>query len=543
VAIPVELILSKEIDMFDLLLKGGTIVDGSGQPAYAGDVGIRDGRITAVGILDSVEAGQVTDTAGLIVAPGFIDIHTHSDMTLLADPRAESQIRQGVTTEVIGQCGFSMAPSTEESRKAMFSSRGLPDFGNWKSYADYLDLMDQAKTATNVVGMVGHGALREVVMGPSAPRPATDEEVVEMVKLLDKCLEEGAFGLTTGLEYHPGKMAVHDEISALCRAVARVNGLYATHSRNRDSRYLVGFGEALDVARDSGVRLQISHINLKYGRPEHAMRNTLQMIEWARDEGLDVAMDMLPTNWNHTNAVALLPAWSFALSGNEFQALLKSPAGRARLKENPLPIWQLAVEEKWDKIRLLDVSGGNRFLGWTISEIADDQNTSGWDAIFDLMLEAGDAYASVFLTGEAFDENDNRLVLSNPLCAVESDTMALANDGVLKGMLLGYQGYNWAARFIAYYLRDEKVLSLEEGIRRLTSLPASRVGLSDRGRLVPGVAADITIFDLEKVKDNSSFANPTVYASGFEHVIVNGIPAFSQGKRNPVHAGKVLRRS
>ena len=215
---------------------------------------------------------------------------------------------------------------------------------------------------------------------------------------------------------------------------------------------------------------------------------------------------------------------------------------RERLKVNPLPIWQLAVEEKWDRIRLLSVPGDSRYLGWTIEDIAKDQNTTGWDAIFNLMLDAGDAYAGVFLTGQAFLEEDNRLALANPLCAVASDTMALANDGILKGRQLGFLGYNWAARYIAYYLRDEKVLSLEEGIRRLTCLPASRVGLTDRGLLVPGAAADITIFNLEKVKDNSSFKDPTIYAGGFEHVIVNGVPALSQGTRTPDHAGIVLRR-
>lgn len=438
----------------------------------------------------------------------------------------------------------SLAPCTDETRKALFTKLGIPDFGTWNSYKELLGVMDQANTATNVVGMVGHGALRETVMGLNEPRPATDGEVAEMVKMLEKSLDEGAFGLTRGLEYHPGKMAVHDEIVSLCRAVARGNGFYATHSRNRDTRYLVGFGEALDVARDSVVRLQISHINPKYGRPEHAMRNTIQMIEWAREEGLDVAMDMMPTNWDHTSAAALMPAWAFSLSGEKFLSLLKDPAGRERLKVNPLPIWQLAAEEKWDRIRLLSATGdNNQYLGMTIADIAEDQNATGWNAVFNIMLEAGDAYTSVFLTGQAFSEEDNRLVLAHPLCAVESDTMALSNDGGLKDIRLGgVLGYNWVARFIGYYLRDEKVLSLEEGIRRLTSLPASRVGLSDRGVLTPGVAADITIFNLENIKDNSSFKDPTIYAGGFEHVIVNGVPALANGKRTSDHAGVVLRR-
>ncbi|MBU2643734.1 D-aminoacylase [bacterium] len=528
--------------MFEILIKGGKIVDGLGQSAYLGDIGIQDGRISAMGDVSNAEADQVIDATGLIVTPGFIDIHTHSDIAPLADPRAESQIRQGVTTEVTGQCGLSFAPCTPETRAGTFSKLGLPDMGTWESYADLLEVMDKANNATNIVGMVGHGPMREIVMGVNAPRPATGEEVAAMVKLLEQALEEGAFGFTTGLEYHPGKMAAHDEIVALCKVVADVNGLYATHSRNRDIRYLVGFGEAIDAARESGVRLQISHINPKYGRPEHAMRNTVQMIDWAREEGLDVAMDMMPSNWNHTGAVALMPAWSYELTKQDFLGLLRTDEGREQLKVNPLPVWQLPVLERWDMIRLLDTPGGSPYLGMTIAEIADDMRTSGWDAIFEIMLQAEEAYSGVFLTSNAYAEEDNRLVLQHPMCAVESDTMAMANEGLLKGRQAGLYGYNWASRFISYYLRDEKVLSLEEGIRRLTSLPASRVGLPDRGTLKIGSAADITIFDLEKVKDNMQFDNPTIYAEGFEHVIVNGVPALINGERTDDRAGKILRR-
>jgi len=378
--------------MFDILIKKGKIIDGSGQAGYIGDVGIKEGCIIAIGALEDSQAGQTIDAQGLIVTPCFIDIHTHSDVTLIADPRAESQIRQGVTTEVIGQCGVSLAPCTDETRKATLNNFGIPDFGEWNSFEQLLEVMENARIATNVVGMVGHGALRNTVMGMNAPRPATDKEVAKMVKLLEQSLEQGAFGWTTGLEYHPGKMASYDEIAALCSTVARVDGFYATHSRNRDSRYFVGFGEALDVARETGVRLQISHINPKYGRPEHTMRNTIQMIEWAREEGLDVAMDILPTNWNHTSATALLPAWSFELSKEDFISLLKTKNGRQRLKVNPLSIWQLAVEEKWDRIRLLACVQNSQYIGCTIQDIAQDRKTTCWDVIFDLMLEEGESY-------------------------------------------------------------------------------------------------------------------------------------------------------
>ncbi|MBT5139463.1 MAG: D-aminoacylase [Acidimicrobiaceae bacterium] len=529
---------------YDIVIRGGLVVDGSGGPGVIQDVGIRDGRVVALDDLSAANGAREIDAAGKVVAPGFIDIHTHSDMAHLIDPRAESQIRQGVTTEAIGQCGMSLAPCTPDHRSALFGSLGAKEQGNWNTYGELLSAMDEAHIATNVVGMVGHGALRTAVMGPDAPRPADDAEVAEMVELLRQSLDEGAFGFTTGLEYHPGKSAAYDELAALCSAVADVEAIYATHSRNRDKRYFVGFGEALDLARDTGVRLQISHINPKYGRPEHAMRNTLQMIEWTRAEGIDVAMDMMPTNWNHTTAAALLPTWSFALSNDELVTLLATKDGRRRLRDNRLPMWQLAVEEQWDRIRLISCSANRELVGKTIEEIAAERNTGGaWDAIFDLLIDEGPRLRGLMLSSEAFAEQDNRLVLEHPLCSVESDTMALANDGPLKGQMMGVLGYNWVAKFLGHYVRDEGVLTLEDGVRRLTGLPADRIGLTDRGYLRVGTAADVVVFGLDGIRDNSSFENATVYADGIDHVLVNGVPAFSDGVRHPDHAGQVLRRS
>jgi len=532
---------------YDVVIRNGLLVDGTGAVGRPGDLGITDGRITAITTdgddLSTAETARTVDATGRIVAPGFIDIHTHSDLSHLVDPRAESQIRQGVTTEAIGQCGISLAPCTHESRATLFGQMGAGDRGDWTSYGELLATMDDANIATNVVGMVGHGALRHTVMGADQPRPATDDEIAAMVALLEQSLAEGAFGFTTGLEYHPGKSATFDELAALCSVVTAADGIYATHSRNRDRRYFVGFGEALDLARESGVRLQISHVNPKYGRPERTMANTLQMIEWARDEGLDVAMDMMPTNWNHTTAAAMLPSWSFGLSTEEMLALLRTADGRRRLRRNPLPMWQLVVEERWDRIRLLSSSANSALVGRTIADIAVERNTDdGWDALFDLLLAEGARFKGLMLTGEAFAEEDNRLALEHPLCAVESDTMAAANDGPLAGRMMGVLGYNWVARFLGHYVRDQRVLSLEDGVRRLTQLPASRLGLTDRGELRIGAAADVVVFDLEGVRDNSSFADATVYADGIDEVIVNGVTAFSNGTRTTDHAGQVLRR-
>lgn len=528
-------------ESFDTIFRNGSIIDGTGKRAYVADLGVSNGCIAAIGDLSSAQSSQTIDAGDKILTPGFIDIHTHSDFTHLHDPRAESQIRQGVTTEVIGQCGTSLAPCSDEGFRALSGRFGHLDAGPWNSYADYLEVLEGANPATNIVGIVGHGALREAVMGLNQPRLATEDEVTAMVRLLEESLEAGAFGMSTGLEYHPGKLAGFDELAALCHSVARSDGYYCTHSRNRDLRYFVGFGEAMDLARESEVRLQISHINPKYGRPEHTMRNTLQMIEWSREEGIDVAMDVMPTHWNFTAATAHLPAWAFSLADEDLLTLMRTREGRGRLKDNPLPMWQLIAEERWEKIRLMGCRSNRALIGMSIADIAKERETTGWDAVFDLLLEEGGAYKAMSLTGEAFAEEDIRLVLNHPLCAVASDTMALANDGRLKGRQLGYHGYNWTAKYIINYLRDDRVLNLEEGIRRITSLPAARVGLTNRGSLTTGAAADITVFDLQGLRDNSSFADPNVYAGGFEHVMVNGVLTFTQGARTSDHGGQVLR--
>ncbi len=529
---------------FDVLIRGGLVVDGTGDAGYTADVGIAGDRVTAIGDLSAAQAADDIDAAGKVVAPGFIDIHTHSDFAHFVDPRAESQIRQGVTTEAIGQCGMSLGPCSPEHRTALFASTGSKERGDWHTYGELLAEMDEAAIATNVVGMVGHGALRTAVMGPDAPRPATDDEVADMVTMLRESLDEGAFGFTTGLEYHPGKTASFDEIAALCTATADADAIYATHSRNRDSRYFVGFGEALDAARVSGVRLQISHINPKYGRPDHAMRNTLEMIEWTREEGVDVAMDMMPTNWNHTAATSMFPAWAFGLSNDELIDLMKTPHGRNRLRKNPLPMWRLVAEEQWDRVRLLASTANRDLVGKTITEITELRNTSdGWDTLFELLIEEGPRLKGMLLTSDAFAEEDNRMVLQHPLCSVESDTMAMATDGPLAGRIFGLHGFSWVPRFLAHYVRDEGVLGLEDGVRRLTGLPADRLGFSDRGYLKTGAAADVVVFDLKGLADNSTFANPTVYPSGIDQVLVNGTAVFSDGERTGANGGRVLRRN
>ncbi|HAD28943.1 MAG TPA: aminoacylase, partial [Rhodobacteraceae bacterium] len=302
--------------MYDLILKGGRVFDGTGAESFTGDVAIKDGVIVAVepdGRLNLYEAGQVVNVAGLAVSPGFIDMHTHSDFTLIADGRAESQVHQGVTTEVIGQCGASCAPvnSKDDIRRVAPWFTAAAKHETWLGFGDYLDVLDSTELGVNVMAFVGHGTIHRAIVGGDLHAGEPDD-VATMAKLVDKCMDEGAGGFSTGLEYFPGILAAPEHLVPLCEVAAKYKRLYATHVRNRDTHYDLGFAEAIATARQSGAKLQISHIQPKFGAPDYAMEHTLEMIEIARQHDTDIAFDVIPHDWNNTLMAAILPKWAQA---------------------------------------------------------------------------------------------------------------------------------------------------------------------------------------------------------------------------------------
>ncbi|MFH2132801.1 MAG: amidohydrolase family protein [bacterium] len=529
--------------MFDIIIKNGLIADGSGQKPYPGDLAISGDRIAAIGDFSAAQSAVTIDADGLVVAPGFIDIHTHSDWTLLADPRAESHIRQGVTTAVIGQCGTSLAPVNNAAAAERFALAYHPSIdATWQSFAEYLERLDKAKPAINVVPCVGHGTIRSLVL-KMAPRPATVDEIRQMARLVEESFEQGAFGITTGLEYPPGKDSGIDELVALCRVAARYRGFHGSHVRNRDVFYDLAFSEVIAISRESGVRLQISHINPKYGRPASAMAHTLEMIGWAREEGIAVGMDMMPGRWNHTALAAIvLPTWVFQLSLPEIGELLSTPEGRQKLKTDFRSMWPLVNEGRWDRIRIFTAEVNQSVIGMTLAEIGRERGLHPHDAAFDLLVEEGNHAVRMVCVGDSFIEEDSLLVLQDANCSVTSDAVGIGLDGPYAGQRFSPMAYNWVPHFLQEYIQKKKVLSLEEGIRRLTSLPAAQAGLTDRGIIRPGAPADIVILDAETVADRSSIREPNLYPQGIAHVLVNGVPAMANGKRLPDRAGSVLRR-
>ena len=529
--------------MFDIVIEGGTIHDGTGAPGVVGDVGIVGDRIAALGDLQSADGGTRIDAAGLVVVPGFIDLHTHSDFTLAANGRAESQVHQGVTTEVVGQCGASCAPARSLRDAELVSPGfvvGAVDIG-WRSFADYLDHLDGVPLGVNVAAFVGHGTIHRAVLG-DLRRPADEDELDEMAALLEESIDQGAYGFSTGLEYWPGSLASPDQVATLCQVAAKKDVLYATHVRNRDLFYDLGFGEALACARASDARLQISHIQPKYGAPAYAMEHTIELIDQARRHGVDVGFDVIPHDWAHTRVLAILPQWALEGGVARIAERLGDDAMRARIKRNPRPMWRLVSARKWDRIVLMRSSANPELVGLTFAEIGRRRGSDPYDVVFNLLLEEGEQMNHLMWTSQSFAEADIRLALEQPDCAVISDTLALAPYGCLKHQIGSLSGYGWAARFLQHYVRDQRLLSLSEAVRRLTALPASRLGLSDRGTLKTGNFADITVFDANAIASHCTVEEPSRYASGIAHVLVNGTPVFRDGLRTDRDTGRVLRR-
>ena len=529
--------------MFDTKLSGGEIFDGSGAPPYTADIGLRHGQIAAIGDLSEQSAHKEVSVKGLAVSPGFVDLHTHSDFTLLVNGRAESQVHQGVTTEVVGQCGHSCAPvarAGDAKRGAIGHTDECKVDMGWQSFGDYLERLEKNALGVNVAAFVGHGAVHRAVMGDELRTPDM-QETQTMVELLDEAFDQGAYGFSTGLEYWPGSICAPEHIVPLCEIASRRDRLYATHVRNRDAYYDMGFGEALCTARNAGARLQISHIQPKFGAPPHAMEHSLEMIDLAKRQGVDAAFDVIPHDWNHTLISAILPPWAQEGGVPKIVERLKDHDTRERMKANPKHMWLIVTAGHWDEIALLNSDANPNLVGETFADIGRMRNTSPFDAALDLMLEEGERMGSLLWTSHSFKDTDIELCLEQAQCAVISDTLALAPYGELAKHVGSISGYGWAARFLGLYVRDRKVLSLEEGLRRMTSLPAERLGLSDRGRLQSGLKADITVFDKAAIQSECTIKNPRAYASGITHVLVNGQFAMRDSQRTPNDAGTVLR--
>jgi N-acyl-D-amino-acid deacylase len=544
---------------FDLVLANGRILDGCGNPWFWGDLAIQDKRVAEIVPPGSLKASRTLDIGGRYVAPGFVDIHTHSDLSILVNRHAESAVHQGVTTQVIGNCGMSPAPVEpdylDDMRKSWGALSGQPEVTwEWRTFGQYLKTLQKDGLAINIASLAGHAALRLAVMG-FEDRPPNTPELEQMKVYLAEAMQAGAFGLSTGLVYPPGCFAATDEIITLCQVVARYHGLYASHIRGERETILEAVAEAIRIGAEAGIPVQISHNAPKFGASGDASAN-LRLVDEARARGQDVTVD----NDVHTD---LAPPLVEALPQNlqdrpveEIAALLKDPETRSQIRneivEDRKPAFGpvgLLKHGQWQRITLLHAPQTPEVVGKTIQAIADQRQRAPFEVYFDLIVENGGEVDAIF---DYIDEANIRILLQHPVVMICSDGEALAPYGVLNDPLpYAPCSYGEFPGVLERYVRDEPVLTLQEAIRKMTSFPAQRLGLMDRGILRPGAWADIVVFDLERIHDRATnlyphaypFENyPHAYPDGIDYVLVNGDLVIDQAENTGVLPGKVLKR-
>lgn len=523
--------------MFDLLIRRGEIIDGTGAPSFRADVGITGDRIAAMGDLAEAESHLTLDLSTssdhrqpstahpppLVVAPGFIDVHTHSDVNLLVDPSAPNKIRQGVTTEVVGNCGTSAAPIAGRYRLPL-SWAGLPLPEPWATVSEYRDRLDAARPAVNVVLLIGHNTLRGGTVGYDN-RAATADELIGMESLLEQALDEGGRGLSSGLIYLPGMFAPQDELIRLAAVTARYDGIYSSHIRNEAGQLLAAVDEALLVGRESGARVQVSHLKAA-GRANWPLaEKALERLRAARRDGQDAAADRYPYLAGETSLDIVFPGWLADGGRDAMLARLADPAACDRLRRE---LRELGGGRDWNGIIIGSTHHpDNRcFQGLRLPDVAAALDMSPEDAI--LYLARTDKLGTqAFFFGQS--EKNMIDILAEPYVMIGSDASARSPDGPLGGGFPHPRGYGTFARFLRMSL-DGRTVPVEDAIRKMTSLPADFFRLARRGRIAAGMIADIVIFNPATIRDRADYRDPQQFAEGIEHVIVNGTPTLLNGE-------------
>jgi N-acyl-D-amino-acid deacylase len=526
--------------VLDIKIEGGQLIDGTGAPQRRADVGISGDAIAAIGDLSREGAGRTIAAAGLAVTPGFIDVHSHSDWRLWGNRRAESKIRQGVTTEVVGNCGFSPAPVSDEFAGEMrgFALHLPPgmDF-SWRSMADYLGRYRDGGVALNVAQLVGHGTVRLAAMG-FARRAPTARELHTMERLMDESMAGGAYGLATGLIYAPGSYAATEEIVALARRAAAGGGFYASHIRGEGPTLLDAVTEAIRVGREGGLPVQVSHIKAA-GRPNWGkVTDALALIDAARAEGLDVMADVYPYTASSTTLRTLLPDWALEGGIEAMLGRLGDPSARARIRADLLG--ESAILTRgigWEDIMIASAPSRPEAEGRRLSEIAASRNQDPLDAAVELLVaERGKGYMILF----QLDEADLLRALGHSHVMIGSDGSSLAADGELASGKPHPRSYGTFPRVLARYVREQRVLSLETAVHKMTGLPARRLGLRDRGVLAVGAKADVVVLDPSAVQDVATYEDPHRYPGGIPHVLVNGRVVIDGGHHTGALPGQIL---
>ncbi len=531
--------ISRVRPAFDLVIKGGTLLDGTGAASRVADIGIRNGVITAVGSLGNATADRIIEAGSFIVSPGFIDIHSHLDTSLLVSPRAESKIRQGVTTTVTGNCGSSAAPLGGPELKQTLAEFE-DDFGYACPYRDmdgFFTLLKSQGTAINLLSLVGLGDVRAKIVGLDN-RPAAKDEIVRMQREAALAIEQGCFGASTGLEYTPGSFASTEELIEVMKGIPEKHRLYATHMRNEDNRVLEAIEEAIAIARGSGSRLQVSHLKAQNRANWPKQAAAIALLEKGIAQGMEIHTDRYPYVAYSTTLAALFPLWSRDGGTDKFLGRLKDSSDRSKIRSEVLG--KVEGLGSWESIMISSVSkpGNKPHQGRTVQQIIDANHEDPFEFVANLML---DENGGVGMVGFGMDEPGTELVLQWKNTMVCSDAGAFSPWGRGSRSNPHPRGYGSFPRAIAHYQRTRQITTLPEMIRKMTALPAEKLGITDRGVIAEAKAADIVVFDYQTIRDTSTFVQPHQFPEGIPFVIVNGRIVIDNGVNTGALAGSVIR--
>ncbi len=522
---------------YDIIIRNGLVVDGLTDKPFRADIGIAGDRIRTIGPLASAEARTVLDAAGKVVAPGFIDIHAHTDAyELLLNPKGESKIRQGVTTEISGNCGGSSFPLPEEvsDREKRHSERsGLTR--DWFDLEGYYARLKRTGLAFNYATLVGQGMIRELVLGDAARKPGA-EELERMKGLVTRAMEQGALGISTGLEYSPSGFASTEEVIALCRAAAAFGGFYATHVRSEDSRVVEAVAEAIHIAEAAKLPLEISHFKVCGTTYWWKLPKLFDLVDRAKQRGLDVNADRYPYTAYNTGLSVFYPNWVLDGGSEAFVKRLQDPGERLKMKEET---FEKLEGTPWENILLVDMreEANKSLVGKTIGQAASEAHQDPYEFSCDLLIKEG---GNVSIIGFGMDEEGTEEVLKHPLVMLCSDGSSLAPTGPLGGGMPHPRNYGTFPRLLGRYVRERKIMSLPEAIKKMTSMPAAKVGLKDRGAIRTGNWADLVVFDPATIADKATYTEPEQYPVGIDYVLVNGKVVIDHGAHSGALAGKLL---
>ena len=535
---------SQQPPFFDLIILNGHIVDGTGSPWYSGDVGIRHGKITAIGNLSAATSQRTIDAHGDVVAPGFIDMLGQSEMTILVDPRLPSKIYQGITTEITGE-GSSVAPLNEAIIRADKTKYDhLKITPDWRSYHEYFARLEKQGIGINVADYVGATQVRRTVLGDADVQPTT-AQLDQMKALVRDAMHDGAVGVSTSLQYAPAPYAKTEEIIALAGEASKFGGIYATHMRSEGDAILASIDESVRIGKEAHIPVEIWHLKVAGKTNWHRMPEIVAKINAARAQGIDVSANTYAYPAWFNDFSAFIPPWAHDGGDAKLIERLKDPATRARIRKDMLTP-STAWDNEWQEIPgpeaiLVGVVQNPKLVplqGKTLADIAKLWNKDPMDALFDLLIE-DQAFTSVAVFGML--EDDVALALQQPWVSIDNDSSGTSPEGLLGQEHPHPRAYGAFPRILRKYVREEKKLTLEDAIRKFSALPAQRMRFTDRGVLKAGMWADVVVFDPATIKDVATFAEPNQLSQGMEYVLVNGVPVIDQGKMTGARPGKVLR--